>query len=509
MTDQAPRDLKRVVVRGAGLAGLGYALAQGLNLAAYLAIARLVTPKEYGIYVAGSLVTGFGVSLSGGGLTAALIQRRDRLEEAANTAVLSSLAAGLALGALSVAVAPLVAFFFHSEQAGAITAALSGWALLRCAAIVPNALMQRRFSFARRLVVDPVGILAFGTVSIVATANGMGAWGLVVGTYAAAAVQVTLSWGLARWRPKLALASYRTWLELARFARPLLAAEILRRFGAELPGAVVGRYIGADALGQYRYGERFGTQPQAAVTNVAAYVLLPAFARIAHDTERLRRAFLRALRSITLVAVPTGFILLPLGEPLAVAILGERWHRAGYVMMGLFAFTGAGALTQLASEIFKVVDRPGLLMRIRALSAAAVAAAVIAGVPLGLVGVAAGVSLASVVVAGYAAALASRSLGVRTGTIIAEVWPPVVASLIMVGAVGALDQLVLHAESRAAVPALGLLAAAGLAGALVYVSALQLLAPAMADEVIAALRPALRRLARRGPRRAVARTEGP
>lgn len=494
MSEQPPRDLKRIVLRGAGLAGLGHFLAQGLNLAAYLVIARLVTPDEYGVYVAGSLITGIGVSLAGGGLQSAIIQRRERVEEAASTAVVSSLLAGATLALLSLALSPLVTLFFHNERAGAITAALSGWSLLRCAAIVPDALMQRRFSFVRRLVVDPAGILAFGVVSIVATANGMGAWGLVAGTYASAVIQLGLSWGLARWRPRLRLISYRTWLELARFARHLFASELLRRISTEAPGAVVGRYLGADALGQYRYGERFGSQPQGAVTNVAGYVLLPAFARIAADSDRLRRAFLRALRWIALVAVPSGFLLVPLGEPLAVVLLGERWQSAGYVMMGFFAYTGAHGLTQIAVEAFKVIDRPDLLPRVRGLAAAVTVPAALMGLPFGVAGVAVGVSLGSVVVACYAAATASRVVGVAVSDIFAATWPPVVASTVMAVAVGALDRLVLQAGSRPLGAALGLLAVEALAGAVVYVAMLQVVAPATGAEVRAVLRTGARRL---------------
>lgn len=508
LNEDAPRGLKGTVVRGAGFAGAGHFLAQALNLAAYLVIARFVTPDEYGVYVAGSLVTGIGLSLSSGGLQAAVIQRRERLDEALSTAVLSSLATGLALAAVALATAPLVTLFFDDPRTGAVAAALSGWAVLRCAGVVPNALMQRRFSFVRRLIVDPAGILAFGIVSVVATAQGMGAWGLVLGTYASATLQLVLSWGLARWRPQLRLASFRTWLEIARFSRHLFAAELLRRVSTELPAAVIGRYIGADALGQYRYGERFGTQPQAAVTNVAAYVLLPAFARIATDADRLRRAFLRALRWIAVVSVPIGFILLPLGEPLVVALLGSDWHDAGYVVMGFFAYTVGSAVVQIAIEAFKVVDRPDLLPRIRGLSAFVTTAAVAATVPFGIAGVAVGVSCATFVVAAYAMRRVRGVVGVPLSAMWREVWPPVVAATAMVAAVGPLDRLVLRAESHAPVPALGLLALGALAGAIVYLGALQLVAPSTGREIRGALRSAVRRLRRPQPPAAVAGTEG-
>jgi hypothetical protein len=37
--------------------------------------------------------------------------------------------------------------------------------------------MQRSFTFVRRLVVEPGGVIALGIGGIVATANGPGVWG--------------------------------------------------------------------------------------------------------------------------------------------------------------------------------------------------------------------------------------------------------------------------------------------------------------------------------------------
>jgi PST family polysaccharide transporter len=346
------------------------------------------------------------------------------------------------------------------------------------------------------VIVEPAGIAAFGVVSALAALRGMGHWSMVIGTYASAGLQVALSWTLAGWRPRLGLASFGTWLELARFSRHLFVAGLLRSVSSELPAAIVGRYLGADALGQYRYGERFGTQPQSAVTNVAAYVLLPAFARIATDAERLRRAFLRALRWVALVAVPVGFILLPLGQPLIVLLLGPRWHEAGYVVMAFFAYTAGSAVVQVAVEAFKVVDRPDLIPRIRGLSAVLTAIGVVVGVLFGTAAVAAGVSLATLAVAVYAAGAARRIIGVALRAVWAQIWPATAAAVVMAAALWALDRLALDAGSRSPAIAAVLLAVEGAVGAAVYVGALLVVAPAVGGEVVAALRAGGRRLVR-------------
>jgi PST family polysaccharide transporter len=392
----------------------------------------------------------------------------------------------VSLGLLALVLSPLVGEFFQRHEVGVLTAALAAWVPLRSAAAVPDALMQRRFSFWRRVVVDPAGVIAFGVVSVVTCANGMGAWGLLAGTYASAALRLVLSWGLARWRPNLRLASFGMWLELARFGRHVLASGVVWRFTSELPGAVVGRWVGTGSLGQYRYGERFGMQPQAAVTNVASYVLLPAFARISLDPPRLRRAFLRGVRWLGILSIPAGLIMLPLGEPIAVILLGDRWRAAGQVMMALCVFTGARSLVSISSELFKAVGRPHYLLRMHLVSAASMVAAIAALLTFGLVGVAAGVSVSAIIMAAYAIGVSSGLVNVPRSRLLAELWPPALASALMVAAVWPLDRLLLHADSHGVAAGLALLAVEALGGLLIYVASLQLLSPTLGREVRAA-----------------------
>ncbi len=58
--------------------------------------------------------------------------------------------------------------------------------LVRSLPVVPEALLQRRFSFLRRVIVEPAGVFVFGVAAVIACSDGLGAWGLVIGYYAGA-----------------------------------------------------------------------------------------------------------------------------------------------------------------------------------------------------------------------------------------------------------------------------------------------------------------------------------
>ena len=214
-TRDAERPLGQIAARGARLAIVGWGASQGLNFAAYIVLARLLDPGDFGTFAAGSILIAFGVLFAESGTMAALISRRDRIDEAASTAFFSLVVSGLLLSLVSLAASPLVGLFFQNHRAGVVAAALSGWLFLRAMTIVPDSLLQRRFSYARRVAVDPLGAIAFAAVAIATCATGAGVWGLVWGTYASEVVEVAAAWAFARYRPRRKLASMAMWREIA------------------------------------------------------------------------------------------------------------------------------------------------------------------------------------------------------------------------------------------------------------------------------------------------------
>ena len=494
--DQAPRGLARTVVRGASMAAGGYALAQGLNLVVYLVLARLLTPKEFGIYAAATILLGFMGLISESGITSALIHRKDRIEEAMSTGAVWTLVAGVGLSLAALALSPLIGIFFDDSKTGEIAAVMSGVVLLQTLTSVPSAILQRSFSFRRRMIIEPVQVVVFGTVAIVAAAKGLGAWALVVGQYAGVLIDTILSWALVSFRPKLRLASVRMWRELAGYGRHVFAGSMALRVGEQSDTAIVGKFLGAAPLGQFRYAFRLAMTPFQMLLSAAAYVLFPAFARITGDRGRFRAAFLRSLRWMCVLGFPGGLILVPLGVPLAVLVFGDVWRQAGYAAMGMGLYTGAMALNSIASEGLKADGRPEFATRMNLVTAVVTIIAMLAFVPLGLAAVAVGLSLGAVCGAAVGLAYAIRVIGLRSRDILSEIWPPLLAALAMVAVMTPVEFLLVEADSRGTAVGLALLAIEGLAAALIYVAVLAALAPETGRELLRGAASARRSLAR-------------
>lgn len=482
--DELPSDLSGTVIRGAGLAGAGYFLAQALNLGFYLALARLADPSDFGEFAAASLVIGVSLLVTESGMMSALIHRRDRVEESANTALVATAIAGFAFSLVALALAPLQGVFFDSSTIAALAAALSGNIFIRTLSTVPDALLQRRFSFLRRIVIEPISVVAFGVAAVIGTANGLGAWGLVIGTYAFSVTDLILAWGFARWRPNLRLASFGLWRELVGYGRHILLATAILRVGEQADTLWLGRFLGTAPLGQYRYGFRLASTSYLSLVAGASYVLFPAFARITATRDRFEAAFMRSLRWMTMVAFPAGLGLLALGVPLATILFGDVWHRAGEIATAMCLYPAMSAMSSLASEALKADGRPDLLTRMHTLTT--VLGAILMGAllaPFGVIGVAAALSIAATVSGAYALSLVHRVLGFSVRSMVEEMWPSAVAAAVMGACILALDRLVIHAASHSAAVGVVCLVGETLAGAAIVLAVTALVAPARIGEL--------------------------
>lgn len=439
--------LSGVLRRGAVASGAALVLTQSISFLQVLVLARLLSPAEVGVFAAGTVLTLFLATFAEGALTQALIQRSEAdLADAADTVFRATLATGVLLALLTLAVSPVIGMVVGDPLAGHIAAVTSGALVIHAFTNVPDALMQRRFDFRRRLVIDPAMTLAFAAAAIPLAALGFGVWALVAATYVQMVVWASASWWLGGWRPGRGRASVRMWRELARYGFPLLLGSAAERVREAAEVLLVGRYLDTAALGFYRYGKRLALLPGMAVLQVGAFVIFPAFARIADDRERVVAAFLRALRWMWVAAVPVTAVLIALGQPLAVVLLGARWQEAGVALTVMSGIGLGQALTAVAGEALKGVGRTERLNAMTAIGLVLGVGLVVALLPLGLTGVGLAMSTTSIVIGLAGLWQVCRTLDVRRRAVLGEVLRPVVAAVPAGLLAWILDSRVLHTE---------------------------------------------------------------
>jgi PST family polysaccharide transporter len=469
--------LGRTLRRGATISAFTLVLVQVTSLVTTLALARLLSPEEIGIYAAGTVLTGFLVMFAEGGLRGALIQRQTEVEDAADTVFWATAATGVAMSLTALAAAPLVAWFFSSALAGEIAAVTSGMLLMQALTNVPDGLLQRQFNFRRRLIVDPARSIAFGAMAVVLAYLGFGVWSLAIGNYFSMAVWLAGTWILGRWRPGRGRPSYRLWRDLARFAYPLLIQSLVWQVREAGQAALVGRFLGAGSLGQFRYGRRVGLLPTQAVVQVGSYVLFPAFSRLADDSDRLKQAFLRSLRWLWIATAPVAAMIVALGEPAVVILLGDRWREAGVFLVAMAGYGATIGLKATANEVIKGSGRSRLLNRVSIVQLVLGLGLVCAALPFGLFAVGLAISATEMALALMAMLLARSVIGYSLTEMVRLIVPPLTGSVAALAVIGLLDRLIIQADDFSGFLGVGVLGAEVLGFLLIYFAVLRVLDP--------------------------------
>ncbi len=444
--DTSAGGLSGVLKRGVGYSAIGVVICQVAVIVQTIALGRILGPAEVGVFTAGSVLSGFLLSFTQSTLAQALIQRRDDIEDAANTVLAVTFSTGLVLGLGVLFASPLVGRVFHDPRTGEISAATSGLMVLYLCVSVPEALMQREFRFKQRMVIQPAAKIAFAGVSILFAVFGFGAWSLVIGSYASITTLLVLSWWMARWRPFRGRFSFRLWREMAVFSFPLLLDNVAHSIRETFQQVLLGRRLGTADLGQYRYGSQMAAMPAMAIVEIFGYVLFPAFSRVAADSSRFRAAFLRALGWTWFGALPIGALLVLVGQPVVVLLLGEAWRPAGAAAMAMGGIAVGAALQALGITAIKGAGRPSLVNWLSALGLALHIPLILLLLPFGLVGVGIGLS-ATYLICGVVSILLARSVvNAALRDVVACVAPTTLSAALAFAVVFPLEHLVVRSD---------------------------------------------------------------
>lgn len=491
--------LGATIGRVAAASAVALVFTEVVSLGQTVALARLLSPTEVGVFTAGTVLTMLMTTFVEGGLRSGLVHREGNLDDAAETVFWASLGYGLLMTIGALATAPLVGMVFKSREIGEVAAATSGFLLLFSLTNVPDGLLQRNFSVMRRVIVGPGVAISFAVVSVCLAALGFGIWSMVLGTYASYLFWVISVWVLADWRPGRGHASVKLWRELARFGSPVVANMVGSRLQQTVEAAFIGRVLSSAALGFYRYGQRIAQIPVRFIIEVGAISLFPAFARIAGDRERLEAAYLRAMRLATFGAAPLTGLIIALGEPAVVVVFGSRWREAGLVVVAMAGLGLGKAWMSVSEEAIKGAGRTKLLnWQTLTEVLLGIGLMVVLVETIGLVGVGLATSITALVVGVLVVGLARSVVGVPLRRLFAAIGPPLPAAAVAFVVTFVLEHSVLHSAEHSILTGLLFLVSDTLLFAVIYLFALALLAPTMMRDLSRIGVRLARRVIRRG-----------
>jgi polysaccharide transporter, PST family len=363
MSDSNPdrrQSLGPRVLRGMFWSYGSYIGVRGGSLLATAVLARIITPRDFGLVaLAGTFMT-FLDMLQGLSVGNALVIIEDSEVEAhAETAFAVSTGMGILLALVTAALGPVAVSLFHEPILYALMPALGLTFFVYGFGSTHYALATKRMDFRSRTIAELSDAAARGVVGVVLALAGAGVWSLVAGYIAGnVAMDGVLFWRV-KWRPRLR-PQRRHLRRLLTFGGTSTLVGIMAAFLAQFDNIVVGRVLGVAALGYYSMATKLPYLFIVSLAIVAGEVLFPAFATLSSD--ELRPAFLTSLRYTAMIAFPLTAILAILAEPITIAVFGPYWQPAVGAAQVLCVWAVVSPLSMVCGNALKSRGRPDIVL---------------------------------------------------------------------------------------------------------------------------------------------------
>jgi O-antigen/teichoic acid export membrane protein len=358
------------------------------------ALGRLLSPAEFGLMGAATVVVSLSQIVSQIGVGPAIIQRRELLPIHIRAAVTQSFGLGLLLGGIVYFGAPAIARFYRIPEVEPVLRGVAFLFPLDGLNTVGKSLLSRDLKFRQYVKLD-VGayIVGYALVGVVLAWLGYGVWALVAAQLAQSICRATLMYFATRHsiRPSFNLQASR---DLLSFGFGHSVAQIGTVLSQQGDNLVVGRWLGPAALGVYGRAYSLMVMPASAFGKIVNRVLFPVMSQVQGERERLAGAYERALAIVALVSLPISSFMWVVAPELIPLILGPKW---GAVVLPFRMFS-ISLLFRMSSKISDACTKAAGEVYVRAtiqLSyAAMVVVAAIIGQRWGVEGVAVAVSIA-------------------------------------------------------------------------------------------------------------------
>lgn len=323
--------LKSKTVKGVVWSSIERFSTQGVQFLIMIIMARLLTPKDYGLIGMLAIFLAVAQSLIDSGFSQALIRKQDRTDVDNSTVFYFNIVVSSALYLILFIAAPFVADFYNQPELTSVMRVVCLGVILNSLAVVQRALLTVRIDFKTQAKASLSAAVISGCIGIVLAYCGFGVWSLVVQQLLNLSVNTLLLWIFSKWRP-IAVFSWKSFHELFAFGSKMLASGLLDTLYRNIYPIVIGKLFSASSLGHYTRAHQFSEFPSSNVTGIIQRVTYPILCGIQDETERLAIVYRKFLKLSAFIIFPLMIGLSAVARPFIDIALGTQWGFCGQLL---------------------------------------------------------------------------------------------------------------------------------------------------------------------------------
>jgi O-antigen/teichoic acid export membrane protein len=358
----AGNSLKKKVLIGSFWLYLLQGFTGGVLILQTIILARLLTPKNFGIVAIFFIISGALEGFTNTGFQKALIQRKKIDNNFMNTAWSVSILRGIVLFCSLFFTAPILADLFDSPRSGPVIRVLSITLLLKGFYNIGTIYFTKDLEFQKQFILKGSGILANILISIPLAFLLRNEWAIVWGMVAADATTLLMSFTGHPYRPKFSF-DHLSFLTLFNYGKWLFLSSVVIFFIRQGDKIFIAKLLGITELGIYTVAWRFAKIPEL-LAKPLPNVLFPAYSKIQNEARVLKARYLQALKLISLFSFPLVGGMIFLAKPFTTVFIGTKWLDAVIPMQLLTLAVGINIIIGTSYSLFNAMGKTSYNLKV-------------------------------------------------------------------------------------------------------------------------------------------------
>jgi O-antigen/teichoic acid export membrane protein len=299
-------------------------LSQGTTFLVGILLARILTPKDFGIIGIITVFLAVSNTILESGLSSALLRKNNTNEKDYNTIFYVNLIVGFLLYTLIICLSPNIAKFFEIPILEKILKYAGIVLIFNALSIIQRTVITKKLGFKLLAIISIISSFLSGALALVMAYSGYGVWSLVVLTVIKPLIHSILFWFLNSWRPRF-LFSKESFKELFDYGYKVLVANLINTIYKNIYYILIGKLFSPVSLGYYTRADQFQSPISGNITRAIGKISFPILSTLQNDDLKLNTGFIRFLKfSLFLTGVIMSGIA-AMAKPLILLLIGSKW----------------------------------------------------------------------------------------------------------------------------------------------------------------------------------------
>lgn len=419
--------LGAAAVRGGSWVLFAQGTSTGARAVSTIILARLLLPSDFGLYAMVIAITSGLLIFKDLGLCDAVIQWPGLTDKQVSSLFWVNLGISIAVAFFLIAAAPVLGWFYREPRVRGIVIVGSLTIIFGALSAQHLALLKRAMLFSGVSKLLMIAAIISNVFAVVLAWRGGGYWALVARDVMNEAVTAIGAWLLCRWRPHKP--SLHSGIKpMLVFGGHSIGSFIIRRTTRNLDRTLLGWKFGPVVTGYYHMAFELSAQFTALITEPLRNVAVSSLSRLREQPQRFIQHYLKAVGGVACASFAASAVLVAASGDVVAIFGGPRWQPAGPILRILGLSAGVTAIYMSNIWLHFSLGRADRMAGWTIVEAVLIAAAVIAGLPFGALGVAWGYTLAMFFLCVTGLWFAGRPVGLTVKDTMASIWRPGLAA---------------------------------------------------------------------------------